>query len=402
MRKILLLVSIILMASMMGCTAFFRAASIMVSESPGESGESKEALEQKFLTKARAFERNGDLVASFKQFKLAAAVHPENQETIESCKRLKSALHRLAKEHYKTGLNLYMKGKYDLARREFLTALRLKPDDPDVIQILTSRRRIQTKRYVEHTVKPSETLSKLAQFYYGDYRRFPVIAKYNNLTDATNIRVGQKIKIPEVRGLPFLVPELQVNDDEKECADMDLPDLEEHELDQGKEDPSRQVKTTEEENPSGQAGFYRELGLHLFANKRYEEASEAFEKVIREIPEDGIGMEYAHRCHFERGMSYFKQKDYLSAKDQFEKSLLYKDDCGKCYYYIKRSEDLYKETHYKKGMQYFYAERLVEAINEWNLVKELDPQYKRVDYLINRAEIIMKKIERLKESAHAE
>jgi len=384
---------------MMGCTALFRAASIMVSESPGES---REELEQKFLTKGRTFEQSGDLVAALKQFKLAATVNPDNQEAIESCHRLESALHGLAKKHYETGLNLYTKGKYDLARREFLTALRLQPDHPEVINILTSRRRIQTKRYVEHTVKPSETLSKLAQLYYGDYRHFPLIAKYNNLTDATRIRVGQKIKIPEVGGLPFVVPEIQVNANEKECPDMGFPDLVDHELEAEKEVPSQDVKTTQEEGRSGQAIFYRELGLHLFADKKYAEAGAAFEKVIEEVPEDSIGVEYAHRCHFELGMSYFRQRDYLSAKDQFERSLLYKDDCGKCHYYIKRSEDLYKETHYKKGMQYFYAERLVEAINEWSLVKELDPQYKRVDYLINRAEIIMKKIQELKESVHTE
>ncbi len=66
--------------------------------------------------------------------------------------------------------------------------------------------------------------------------------------------------------------------------------------------------------------------------------------------------------------------------------------------YIKKSEDLYKELHYKKGIQFFYKELLNEAIEEWELVRAINPDYKRVDYLISKAKTILTKIDDLKES----
>jgi hypothetical protein len=47
-------------------------------------------------------------------------------------------------------------------------------------------------------------------------------------------------------------------------------------------------------------------------------------------------------------------------------------------------------------MQFFDNEKLEEAIREWKLVKAQDPNYKKVDYLINKAENILKKVEELK------
>ncbi len=63
---------------------------------------------------------------------------------------------------------------------------------------------ITVKRYITHTVQPEETLSKLAQMYYGDLKKYDVIVKFNNLEDGAPLRVGQELKIPEVEGLPFL------------------------------------------------------------------------------------------------------------------------------------------------------------------------------------------------------
>jgi cell fate (sporulation/competence/biofilm development) regulator YmcA (YheA/YmcA/DUF963 family) len=54
--------------------------------------------------------------------------------------------------------------------------------------------------------------------------------------------------------------------------------------------------------------------------------------------------------------------------------------------------------HYKKGIQFFEKELLLEAIEELELVKVIDTKYKTVDYLIKKAKTILKKIEEIKES----
>ena len=49
-----------------------------------------------------------------------------------------------------------------------------------------------------HEVKSGETLSKIAQQYYGDARLYPKIFEANRdvLKDPDKIRVGQKLRIP--------------------------------------------------------------------------------------------------------------------------------------------------------------------------------------------------------------
>jgi hypothetical protein len=97
-------------------------------------------------------------------------------------------------------------------------------------------------------------------------------------------------------------------------------------------------------------------------------------------------------------MNLFENKDYLAARDKFEVCLRYRNDCQECHGYIKRSENLYKEMHYKKGIQFFENELLLEAIEEWELVKVVDTKYKTVDYFITKAKTILKKMEEIKKS----
>jgi nucleoid-associated protein YgaU len=47
-----------------------------------------------------------------------------------------------------------------------------------------------------HIVRPGESLSAIAQKYYGDMEKYVEIAKANNISNPDLIRVGQKIQIP--------------------------------------------------------------------------------------------------------------------------------------------------------------------------------------------------------------
>jgi hypothetical protein len=47
-------------------------------------------------------------------------------------------------------------------------------------------------------------------------------------------------------------------------------------------------------------------------------------------------------------------------------------------------------------MQYYGNEQLKNALREWELVMTVDPNYKQVDYLINKAKTILKKLEEIR------
>jgi tetratricopeptide (TPR) repeat protein len=347
----------------------------------------KEDIFKAYLRKGRAFEAKGDLVAALKQYKLAMTVDSSNKEAIDRANRVKTVLQGLAEKHYKEGLKLEKAGKYAHSRKQFLIALRLWPDHPEAKKMLITRKRIKIKRYVVHTVRSSESLIKLANIYYGDPEKFSIIAKYNGFDDASKIAVGQKLKIPEIEGVDFLVGKEPI-----EAEPLSVDDLEIAEWDW------ENYAFEERPEPVDQVAIYRNHGVDLFRKGEYQMAIVEFNKVLNANPDDNIALAYSHKSHYRLAMDFFDKKDYLGAIDQFEASLRYTKDCYTCNMYIRKSEDLYKEMHYKKGIRFFDREQLTEAIKEWELVRSVDPDYKKVNELINKAKTLLKKIEELKKS----
>ncbi len=325
-------------------------------------------LLDEYLQQGRQSEAGDDQVSALMFYKLAMTVEPSDQEAQDGCKRMEKILQDSAENHYRTGLKLNEEGQYAQARHHFLMALYLRPDHPEAAKILTARTRISIKGYVLHSIKPGESLARIAEHYYGDQSKFSIIAQYNNLTDATRIHVGQEIKVPEVEGLEFLA---------------------------GKEN---EVDAPLEKVPTVRIDDCRKQGISLFREKKYQEAIDEFNKVLEIAHDDGDSLEYIHRSHYELAMDHFKNRDYYAAMDQFRASIRYRDDCTACVEYLHKSEVLYKELHYKKGMQYYEDEQLVKAIQEWELVTALDPGYKKAGYHIDKAKVMLEKLEELKKS----
>ena len=73
-----------------------------------------------------------------------------------------------------------------------------------------------------------------------------------------------------------------------------------------------------------------------------------------------------------------------------------------CHVYIRRSQDLFKETHYKQGIEYYGKKQFADAIVEWEMARGLDPNYKRVDYYIKKAKDLQHKIDELKKELEEE
>ena len=378
---------IVFFVGAVGCAPFMK----MRPETKPEAQE--KGLAEAYLRKGQVSEAGGDLVEAVKNYKIALTIAPSNQAALESRKRVEKALHKSAERHYLKGLEFHKEGKYDQARQRFLTALRLWPDYPEVIRILTSRERIRVKRYVIHKVKPGESLAEVAQSYYGDHDKFSIIARYNNLKDATQIQVGQEIKVPEIEGMAFLVEKGALKTEKEEAVPRDFWDWVAVEV---SPEAAFESDVGGEQAAVDQVFIYREHGIELFYDARYQEAAIEFAKVLSVNPDDKIASDYAYRATFQMAMALFEGQNYLGAKEQFEASLKYRKDCLICHSYIKKSEDLYKEMHYKRGIQYYGKEQLEDAIMEWELVKGLDPGYKRVEYYINKAKTILQKLEQIK------
>jgi tetratricopeptide (TPR) repeat protein len=193
MKKNINVIGVVLLwglVALNGCTFMEKFSGDRISEAE------KQSLVESYIQKGQAYEKEGNLVAAFEQYKLAITVSPEDPNVQAHHSRLEKLLRELAEKHYRDGLAFYRKGVYHQARQEFLAALRFWPDHKEAQYMVLPRNGIQAATYKIHTVKPGESLSKLAILYYGDYKKFPIIAEYNRMDDATNLVVGQKIKIP--------------------------------------------------------------------------------------------------------------------------------------------------------------------------------------------------------------
>ena len=360
----------------------------------------KEQFLDSTLQKAVEYESRGEWVEALRAYKIALTVSPANQQARDGRAQMEERLKTLAKEQYGAGQHLQKEGKFAEARRHFLASLRLWPDNADALRTLTSRQRLPVEEYVVHVLQPGESLSKLAMVYYGDREKFTVIARYNQITDADLVRVGQEIKVPllaDMRAEPAAEKRPEAEDEELEIPqgywDWSSIDSELAE----RQMPSETAKTEE----ADQIASYRELGIELFKEGRYQEALFEFNKVLCVYSDDQVALDYAYRACFELGLVLFQMKDYLGAREQFLASLKYKSDCQQCHAYVKESENLYKEMQYKRGIEFYGKEQLSEAIKAWETVQKLDPDYKRVDYYIRKAREIQIKLEELKQETQS-
>jgi tetratricopeptide (TPR) repeat protein len=274
--------------------------------------------------------------------------------------------------------------------------------DPGQAPKAKSGKIITVKGFIIHTVKAEESLSGLAQKYYGDYRKFDLIAKFNDMEETDSLRIGQEIKIPEVEGIPFLATETEKDKDikiilkkiEVKIPEI-VPDTEEIPQKEPAVEPEIEKDETSEED---QAAAYRELGIELFNKKKYADAIIELEKALNANPADKVAKNHLSSAYFEQGVVLFDNQDYTQAIETFETSRTYNSDCERCETYIKKSEENFKDLHYRNGISFFWREKLAEAIEEWELVYEMDPDYEEVDKNIKRVRNLMERLEEIKQS----
>ncbi len=187
--------------------------------------KSPQALAKEYTAKAQQSEKQGDLVEALKYYKLVLTADPQNQLARQKTASLEPQMRKLAQKHYNQGLTFYNRGQYGPARKEFLTALRYNPEHKRAKTKLagTIKDIEQVKRYIVHTIAPDESISTLAEQYYGDYRKFHLIADYNELEDPTKVKVGQDIKIPVIEGIPIMADPDTIQTDAGRPAET-LPD----------------------------------------------------------------------------------------------------------------------------------------------------------------------------------
>ncbi|MFO7883621.1 MAG: hypothetical protein R6U68_02270 [Desulfobacteraceae bacterium] len=140
-------------------------------------------------------------------------------------------------------------------------------------------------------------------------------------------------------------------------------------------------------------------GIAFFNKKDYTQAIAALDTAFSQDPENDTIRDYLFKSYFQNGLDLFNNKAYLKARDSFKTAKKYKKICERCDKLIRESERRYKEFHYSMGTHYFGKEQLKKAIMEWQLVHDLEPEYKDIKTKLEKAQLLYKRLEEIKKGA---
>jgi tetratricopeptide (TPR) repeat protein len=424
--------------------------------------KSPEALAREYAARARQFEKQGDLVEALEHYKLVMTVDPDNEPARQKIAMLEPRMLELANKHYKDGMTFYNKGQYGQARKEFLTALRYNPEHVKAKNRLagTSQDMGQVKRYIVHTLQPDESISTLAEHYYGDYRKFHLIADYNELEDPTLVKVGQEIKIPVIEGIPVMADPGNIQAEEgvasealtgeiitvkryiihtvqpeeslsrlsmmyygdyskfhviakfnnledgtsvRVVQELKIPEIEgvpfkttgevaqTHTGEAAKIEPMAETiaekkapmdVSAKQATPDDPMAHYRKHGIKLYEGQEYEAAIAEFDKVLNANPADQTARSYMSLAYQEKGRQSFENKAYGDAQKEFETALIYDRSCPDCRTYIARIQKENSQNLRDDGIALFNEKKFKQAIVKFEAVAKNDPNDKQVrEYL---------------------
>jgi tetratricopeptide (TPR) repeat protein len=264
---------------------------------------------------------------------------------------------------------------------------------------------VVVKGAATHVVKAGDSLPQLSQTYYGARDRAALIARYNNVKDGTALRPGRKLLIPQVEGTGFrgvVTEEAPRTEAPPAAAEAPPPAAAKPEPEPPAATPPQTIAAPAAPPPAAppvdQAAEYRRQGQEFLKAGNPAGAVAEFRKVLNVSPQDPVALKGISQAHFDLGVKSFEQKAYLPAVENFKAAQGYPPGCDRCPDYIRRSEDLYKEQHYAQGLSFFQAEKLAEAIREWELVNAMDPAYKDVARNLQKARTLQERLDAIRRS----
>ncbi|MBN1829006.1 MAG: LysM peptidoglycan-binding domain-containing protein [Deltaproteobacteria bacterium] len=153
-------------------------------------------LSERLKIQAEEFERADRLPEAIDRWKILASLRPGDEAAVKKVRVLEEIASAKAETHYKQGVALAAKGQIDGARREFLLSLGYRPDHREALQYL--RTRLIDDPFISYTTKERDTLSLIAQQFYGDAGGSSIIAYFNDIDEKAPLKIGISLKIPKL------------------------------------------------------------------------------------------------------------------------------------------------------------------------------------------------------------
>jgi peptidoglycan/xylan/chitin deacetylase (PgdA/CDA1 family)/nucleoid-associated protein YgaU len=162
---------------------------------------SRDALAAAHNDRADQLEQQGRLRQALEERLVALTINPRDRKAQDVQKRLEGRITQESAALVQEAKALLGRGLVGEAQQRLLVALSLDPANRPAFETLQND--VREVMSIVHTVRAGDTCPSLAELYYGDRLRCEVIAETNRLALNAPLRPGQKLKIPEIPGVPF-------------------------------------------------------------------------------------------------------------------------------------------------------------------------------------------------------
>ena len=165
---------------------------------------SRDRLAAAHNQRSEQLEKRGLLRQALEERSIALTITPGDRKAQDAQKRLEGRIAHEVAGLLQEGRALLQRGVLGEAQQRFLTALSLEPTNRTAFETLQND--VREVMFITHTVRAGETCVSLAELYYGDKLRCEVIAETNRMALNAPLKAGQKIRVPEIPGVPFRLP----------------------------------------------------------------------------------------------------------------------------------------------------------------------------------------------------
>ena len=377
-----------------GCASFGGGSeSAGGTETSAAAPIARDPLAARHRQQAEALERDGQLRRAAEEWKIVLTITPDDARARESLRALQARIGQLVAERIDEGRKALARGVQAEARRKFLTALALDPGNRVAFDALQSSTR--EVEFITHTVRAGDTLSGLALRYYGDRSRSEVIWETNQLPPNPRLAPGTTLKIPEIPGVPFVHPEARKP--APAVAAVPTPDVPRPAP--ATPTPSAPTASTPKEEFAPEVNPLLAEAREAIERSDYGDALGTIDKYMASKPGDREGLALKKQALYGQAKSQLENRQYPESIQSLTQLTRLQPDYEDAPALLKQARTRNIEEHYTQGVRFYREEKLKEAIAEWRLVLEMDPNHANARRNIDQAERLLRGLEqRMKKS----
>jgi tetratricopeptide (TPR) repeat protein len=346
----------------------------------------RQVLAAQHRERAQALEREGALRRALDEWEIALAIEPGDAAARDGRASLEARIEGAVAARIAEGRAALARGSLAEARRRLLSALALDPANRAAFEVLQNEAREMP--FLTHTVRAGETLGSLAQQYYGDRMRSEVIWETNRLPPNTRLAAGTSLKIPEIPGVPFVRPE---------PAPRPAPGPPGGAPGGGTARPAPPAPAAPAAPPPRDEPPEVDPLLadarEALERSDYAVALADVDKFLASSPSNREGIDLKKVALYRHGKKQLDQRQWDDSYRTLTQLARLQPDYQDASRLLQQARTRSIERHYSEGLRLYQAEKLPEAIAEWRVVLEVDPQHANARRNIDQAERLLKGLE---------